>query len=205
VFLMDDRYHKYVRTRHHPTVPESECVIWGDEQLRWLCAGLARSRAPVKLIVNGTQFLSRAKKSEGHFREARVEYQKLLDYLEDHEIGGVVFLTGDRHHTEMMSLRREGCPTILEFTSSPLAWGQKIGPLPRAVVSGTSQPKKQPKKQPRMHWQLRGDSYGLITIDIPVDGDARITCEVRDQNNTVPIVTGIPCRTTWSLKELNPK
>ena len=194
VFLMDGRYHRRVRTKARPDVPEKECTIWGAEQFEWLCAGLRKSEAPVKLIVNGTPFLSQDKTAEGHFRSARVEYRRLLSLLDEHGIGGVVFLAGDRQYSEMVALRRKGRPAILEFSASPLSWGQKIGPVD-AAVSGHPQPV----------WRVRGDSFGLVTIDIPKKGEGSITCEVRDRNNAVPVVAGITCKTTWSLKDLNPK
>ncbi len=199
VFLMDCRYHKYVKTKAHPDVAANECTIWGAEQFKWLCDGLAESEAPVKMIVNGTPFMSRPKTGEGHFREARVEYNGLLTHLEKHRIGGVVFLTGDRHYTEMMTLRRGDQSMILEFTSSPVSWGKKIGAL-----SEPSQPAAR-NGAPSIVWSLGGDSYGLVTVDIPEKGAGRITCEVRNKNNTVPIVGGIACKTKWLLKDLNPK
>ena len=87
---MDCRYHKHVRTPAHPNVAADQCTIWGLEQFQWLRAGLARSTAPVKLIANGTQFLYQGSTGEGHYQEARAEYQRLLVFLHEHRIGGVV-------------------------------------------------------------------------------------------------------------------
>ena len=188
VFLMDGRYHRFVRSVANPGVLPPDATIWGREQFRWLCEGLRRSTAPVKLIVNGTQFLYQGKEPVGHFQLARREYEELLDYLDRQAIGGVVFLTGDRSHSELMTLRRDK-RLLLEFTSSPLAGGRKIGAFAA-------------KTQPTTEWMLRGDSFGLVTIDIPAVGKGTITCEVRDKNNRVPVIVGRRYRSSWPLSAL---
>ena len=81
-------------------------------------------------------------------------------------------------------------PDLLDFTSSPIAAGQKIGPLTT-------------RKQPTTVWKLRGDSFGLVTVDVSGRGDGTITCEVRDENNTVPVFGNIACKSTWRLSELH--
>jgi alkaline phosphatase D len=149
IFLMDDRYHKYVKTKTHPNVREDEAVIWGDEQLDWLLDELRRSKAPFKVIANGTQLIGQDGRGEGHFNEAPNEIAKLLDFLKKHKIGGVIILSGDRHHTEVMRLDQDGAPAIIEFTSSPMQQGQAVRPYEQ--------------KQPTQLWAMFGNSYGLVT------------------------------------------
>lgn len=189
VFLMDCRYHKYVKTPAHPDVPLAECRIWGDQQLDWLCKGLRASDAPIKLVANGTQVLYHGKTGEGHHQEARAEYRRLLDYLHQHRIGGVVFLTGDRHHSELMHLKAAGRPTLIDFTSSPLGQDQRV-----ATQRG--------EQQPTTVWKMNGDSYGLVTVDIDADGGGTIQFEARDVTNRVPVLHGLGCKTSWKLSEL---
>ena len=189
VFLMDCRYHKYVKTRAHPKVSDKDCQIWGEEQLDWLCGHLEASDAPIKLIANGTQFLYQGKTGEGHYQEARREYQTLLDYLHKQRIGGVVFLTGDRHHTELMHVKRTDGPEVIDFTSSPLGQNQTVG-----VYGG--------ERQPTAVWTMGGDSFGLVTVDVTKEGTGTITFEARDTNNGIAVVNGLPCKTTWKLADL---
>lgn len=188
IFLMDGRYHKYVDTPEHPNVSAKDEVIWGDEQLAWLCDELKRSTAPVKVIANGTQVISKDGRGEGHFNEAPGEIERLLEFLKENKIGGVVFFTGDRHYTEVMRLRQDGAPDIIEFTSSPIQQGQAVAPLERAHDTHL--------------WAMRGNSYGLVTISVGEEGEGFVRFEMRDANNYVPMRNGVPAMSEFSLKSL---
>ncbi|MEE2885880.1 MAG: hypothetical protein VX951_00480, partial [Planctomycetota bacterium] len=126
---------------------------------------------------------------EGHYREARAEYDKLLSFLHEHRIDGVVFLTGDRHHTELMHVKLDGRPEIIDFTSSPLGQNQTI-----ATQGG--------EEQPTTVWKMRGDSFGLVTLDINPTGSGTISFEARDARNRVPFLDGLACKTSWKLSQL---
>ncbi len=188
-FLMDDRYNKYTAAGSHPSVKPEEAVIWGDPQLQWLMTGLKASKAPVKFIVNGTQVLSQTKSGEGHFQEAKLEREKLFTFLKENKIGGVIFLTGDRHYSEVNRLGQQGGPDLLEFTSSPICQNEKVRPLE--------------VKHPTQLWGVRGDSYGLATVEIEKEGKGMIRLETRDAQNHVPLVAGLRCVTNWELRKLN--
>jgi len=188
IFLMDDRYHKYSPQKHKDVTP-STGEIWGMAQTDWLLAGLKRSTAPVKVIANGTQVVTRSTGGEGHRREAQNELNRLLDHIRKHRIDGVVFLVGDRHYSELHFEPREGQPPLLEFTSSPLQQDQKVGPL-----------KNRPN--PYRVWGMRGNSYGLVTVDIPEPGRGTVRFEVRTEANTVPVVEDTRCASTWQISDL---
>ena len=182
VFLMDGRYHKSVKDADRAT-------IWGEGQLQWLFRGLLASTAPVKVIANGTQFMGLGNTGEGHYPEARGEYERVLGFLRENRIGGVIFLSGDRHYSEFMRLEGEDVPDILEFTSSPIQQNEEIGPLRRP-------------NHPARVWAMDGNSYGLVTISIPRPGSGTITLECRDEHNQVPVIDGRPMRSTWDLERL---
>jgi alkaline phosphatase D len=190
IFLMDDRYHKLTQPASPDAAPPPDPVIWGHGQLQWLMNGLKASTAAVKLIVNGTQVICESTRGEGHFSEALAERQRLFGFLSEHRIGGIIFLSGDRHHTEMMRLEQPGGPDILEFTSSPLQQGQKVGPLPAD------------RKHRTQLWSMRGNSYGLVTINIPKPGAGTVRFEARDEKNQLPIVDKQAAVTQWDLKRL---
>ena len=189
VFLMDDRYHKWVATADHPDVTAEQATIWGEGQFRWLCERLKASDAPVKVIANGTQFCFQGKSGEGHWQEARREHERLMAFLVEEQIGGVVFLTGDRHHTELMRVERADGGRVYDFTSSPLQQMREIGPL-------TTSP------NPSRVWGMSGNSFGLVTIDVGADGEGSITFEARDESGVVPVVEGEERKTVVPLAEL---
>ncbi|MDH3639463.1 MAG: alkaline phosphatase family protein [Gammaproteobacteria bacterium] len=188
VFLMDDRYHKYVATRDHPDVSDEDAVIWGRGQLEWLMDGLKKSTAPVKIIANGTQVISQTERGEGHFQEAPAERKRLFDFLNANKIGGIVFLSGDRHFSELMRLDQGGGAAIIEFTSSPLQQNQQVGALER--------------NHPTNQWALRGNTYGLVTIDIPSAGAGQITFEARNDGNQLIVIDDTEMKTTVPLDDL---
>ena len=52
----------------------------------------------------------------------RSVHERLLADLRDRRVDGVVFLSGDRHHTELIRHDRDSYP-LYDFTSSPLTSG----------------------------------------------------------------------------------
>ncbi len=51
------------------------------------------------------------------------ERQDIIDFIYAENIEGVIFIDGDRHHTELSKLSLEGKPTIWDITVSPLTSG----------------------------------------------------------------------------------
>lgn len=57
------------------------------------------------------------------------EQAALLDWIAAQRVEGVVFLSGDRHHGELLRLERSGCYPLYDLTTSPLTSGvHTIGP-----------------------------------------------------------------------------
>ncbi|MEX0967108.1 MAG: alkaline phosphatase D family protein [Bacteroidia bacterium] len=115
-FLLDNRYFRSPNRR-----TTGQRTILGNAQIEWLIDALKTSRAPFKMVVMGGQFLNTAAVHETYstFPEER---QKLLELIVEEKIPNVVFLTGDRHHTELSKLDTAGI-TIYDFTVSPLTSG----------------------------------------------------------------------------------
>lgn len=84
--------------------------------------GLTSSNATFKIVAVGNQVTNRMNRHEAlvHFRQ---EYQKLMKFLNKQKVEGVIFVSGDRHFTELLKTRREDQYPIYEFTSSPLSAG----------------------------------------------------------------------------------
>lgn len=189
VFLMDDRYHKYSPLEREDVDVQSG-HIWGPEQTDWLIAGLRASTAPVKVIANGTQVISASARGEGHFNEARGERERVLRAISSENLGAVVFLSGDRHHSEAMRLPLSNGGWIVEGTSSPLQQGQEVGPLDES------------RSHPNQLWGMRGNNFGLLTIEVGENGSGYVQFETRDEGNENPMIDGKAAKSRWALSEL---
>ena len=92
----------------------------GEKQLQWLIDALAASRANFKVIAVGSQVLNPFTRFEGYSQHS-AEKAKLIQMLKDYAIEGVVFLTGDRHFSELNKLNVDPWfYPLYDFTSSPL-------------------------------------------------------------------------------------
>jgi len=116
-FLLDNRSFRSPNNRR-----TGNRQILGDEQIEWLIDALSGSSATFKFVVIGGQFVNAAKIFENHanFPEER---QKILDLLAAENIKGVLFLTGDRHHTVLMKMEREQHYPLYELTCSSFTAG----------------------------------------------------------------------------------
>jgi len=117
-FMLDDRYY-----RDADNMPEdAQKTMLGQEQLRWLQNALLNSSATFKLIVNGSQIFGDHNRYEG-WSNFRRERDGFVAWLTQAKLDGVMFLSGDRHHTEMFKVPRAGGYPLYEVTCSPLTAG----------------------------------------------------------------------------------
>jgi alkaline phosphatase D len=93
----------------------------GTQQMEWLKNSLLYSAATFKIIAVGSQVLNPV----SPFDKMRdfAEYEELLDFIKEYKINGVVFLTGDRHHSEIIKIDRPGTYPLYDITVSPLTSG----------------------------------------------------------------------------------
>ncbi|HUG40524.1 MAG TPA: alkaline phosphatase D family protein [Longimicrobiales bacterium] len=117
-FLLDDRTHRTPNRRN-----TGDDALLGDDQLRWLVDALAASHAPFRLVVVGGQVLNPSGEGETWAAVAPDERDRLLRLLREEDIWGVMFLTGDRHFTELSRLDRPGTYPLYDLTVSPLTAG----------------------------------------------------------------------------------
>jgi alkaline phosphatase D len=113
-FLMDDRYF-----RAPNDLADSTKDYFGEKQLNWLIDALSASAAPFKFVVTGGQVVNEAAVSE-NMSTYPVERKKLFDKLIENKISGVIFVSGDRHHTNLQKLERNGTYPLYDLTISPL-------------------------------------------------------------------------------------
>ena len=117
-FLLDNRYHR--SPNHRKTGART---ILGEEQLQWLIDALSSSRAPFKMVCIGGQVLNTAGVYENYANHHWEERALLLNLIEAEGIKNVVFLTGDRHHTELSKYVNAKGNAIYDLTISPLTSG----------------------------------------------------------------------------------
>ena len=153
-FLMDDRYFRsaddmepYILSQ-----PNSEKRMWGQVQMQWLKNSLIQSRAPFKFIVTGSQVLNTASIYDCMQRYP-VEFSELMGFLTAEKVSGVIFLTGDRHHSEVIKHERPGEYTLFDITSSPLTSGPG---------KATGKEKDNPQRVPGT--LVEAQNYSRITI-----------------------------------------
>jgi len=118
-FLLDNRYY-----RDSDRLKSDNKTILGKEQLSWLKNALASSRANFKFVVIGGQVLNTTKSHENYINNGfENERLDILNFIQNQQIKGVVFLTGDRHHTEMSLLKDNRKVAIYDLTVSPFTSG----------------------------------------------------------------------------------
>jgi len=117
-FMLDDRYHR----SPNRAADNQEKTMFGKAQLQWLMDALTSSNAPFKIVAGGNQLLNPI-----HFYEALSDYthecRSLIDFLKRQKVRGVFFLSGDRHHSELVKLSDTTFYPLYDFTTSPLTAG----------------------------------------------------------------------------------
>jgi alkaline phosphatase D len=117
--MLDNRYH---RTPDFCDSCREESIL-GGPQLEWLKTSLLTlPGSEFKIICLGGQFLNSFKEFEIYSRYEWERHQ-IIDFIYKNNIKNVVFLTGDRHFSELSMLKEDGKPTIYDFTVSPLTSG----------------------------------------------------------------------------------
>jgi alkaline phosphatase D len=153
-FLTDDRYF-----RSEPGItdsvegkPSSAKTYLGAQQMEWLTNALLNSTATFKIIVTGGQVLNPLNKYEC-MQQYSYEYQQLLHFLSEHSIPGILFFTGDRHHSEVIKLERPGMHPLYDVTISP-------------YTAGVSKVRGEEENNPaRMPYTLvEAQNFGKITV-----------------------------------------
>ena len=128
IFMLDDRWF-----RSNDEMPDSihgkpnpDKRMWGAQQLEWLKNALLQSKTngniAFRIIATGSQVLNPMSPYDCA-RHFPAEYNELMQFLADNKIPGIIFLTGDRHHSEIIKLERKGNYTLYDITASPLTSG----------------------------------------------------------------------------------
>jgi alkaline phosphatase D len=161
VFLLDDRF-----WRDPDSLPDSPSkTVLGDTQKAWLKKALAASEAPLKVIAIGHQVLADYHEWESYAMFAH-ERRELLEWIRDRRIEGVMFVSGDRHLSELMRDDRPGLYPLYELTASPIA--------NRPFITGLELP-----NPIRIAGYGAGDNYGILELDT-IEQPGRLTISIKD-------------------------
>ncbi len=112
-FLLDDRFYRNAPNTKNGT-------MLGKEQLSWFLAGLKKSDAVFKFIVLGSPMLNPNCKDEC-YSQFPEEKKAIFDFIKNNNITGIIFLTGDSHHSDLQKQVRENTYPFYDFTCSPIS------------------------------------------------------------------------------------
>ncbi|MEO7922756.1 MAG: alkaline phosphatase D family protein [Chitinophagaceae bacterium] len=124
IFMTDDRWwrsaDKIKDSVNGKPNPHKEML--GAQQMEWLKNSLLFSAATFKIIAVGSQVLNPVSPYDTWWNFP-AEYDELMIFLKEYKIPGVIFLTGDRHHSEIIKVERPGTYPLYDITVSPLTSG----------------------------------------------------------------------------------
>jgi alkaline phosphatase D len=114
-FLLDDRYFRAPGGR-----VTGERTLLGQHQFEWLIDALKSSQATFKFVCIGGMVLSEAAVFEDYVAQFPEERKRIMDAIQTEKLTGVIFLTGDRHHSELTKWHPQGGIPAYDLTISPL-------------------------------------------------------------------------------------
>ena len=112
-FLLDDRYYR-------SDEDDSTGKLLGDEQMQWLKLNLLQSKATFKFIVTGSQVLNKQTEKECWMSDYPADTKDFLSFIDNNNITGLMFLTGDRHLTRVIKDTSFTNYPLYDFTISPV-------------------------------------------------------------------------------------
>lgn len=162
-FMLDDRYHN-----------EPEKSVLGKTQLSWLKNELLQSKATFKFICIGMQALNPVSSMECLYK-SEMEYRELIAFIKQQHITGILFISGDRHHAELMKIEEQDLYPLYDFTTSPLT-------MYPVKLSKKSLEFKNPYKVANTYFP----SYNYGKIGISGDSaNRKCTIELKDKDGNI--------------------
>lgn len=189
VIMLDTRYFRSPLKRGEKRVGGSwipdddpQKTVLGEAQWKWLAEQL-KQPAELRIIASSIQFLAEDAGQETWSNLPR-ERQRMLDLLKSTDANGVVFISGDRHWSELSALDDELPYRVLDFTSSSLN-----------QLHGRGTPTK--NKHRLIPKTFHKENYGVINITW--SDDPSIDFEIRDMDGNNQL------KHTVTLSELRAK
>ena len=124
IFLTDDRWWRSSDAMKDSAngQPNPKKEMLGTMQMEWLKNSLLYSTATFKIIAMGSQVLNPVSPFD-KWADFPAEKEEFMNFIRDYKISGVLFLTGDRHHSEIIKVERPAGYPLYDITVSPLTSG----------------------------------------------------------------------------------
>ncbi len=151
-FFIDCRY--YRDPNKEPDHPGK--TFLGKEQREWLQQSLKESEAPFKVLISGSGWSATKGPGGDSWASYLHERNVFFDFIRDHDISGVILLSGDTHRGELNAIpwSEKGGYDFYDLVSSPL------GQAPSGV-----NPNRKPEKRIRPVFS-REENFGLLEFDL---------------------------------------
>jgi alkaline phosphatase D len=184
VILTDTRYFRSPLKRKKGFFPDGPydvmsdpgTTVLGELQWQWLAQKL-REPADVRLLVSSIQVVA----ADHHWEKWANfphELSRLFQLLRDTKAGGVIVLSGDRHHAELSVMDAGIGYPLYDLTSSGLTEGDKN--WRRLEVNR--------HRLATMNW---GNNFGVVSIDWERP-DPLLRLQIRDEAGEVTIQQKLP-------------
>lgn len=120
--MLDGRYYREPNGRHDRHPPESENPsMLGPVQLAWLKRTLRESEATFRIICSPVPWAlgtAPGRQALDKWEGFPAERQAIFDFLAEHQIDGVLLLSGDRHRSDLHQIKRENGYSLYDFMSA---------------------------------------------------------------------------------------
>ena len=179
IILLDTRYFRSpLKKRDQRRVggvwePDSDPnkTMLGETQWKWL-EGELRKPAEVRVVASSIQFVAEDAGQET-WSNLPAERQKMIDLLRKTKANGVMFISGDRHWSELSTISPDGMEPVFDLTSSSLN---------QIHARGTPTKNKFRSIQATYH----KPNFGVIEIDWR-SPTPKVRLQIRDESNEVQI------------------
>jgi len=160
-FMLDGRYY---RTKSRVKNPS----MLGDVQKKWLFKKLKSSKATFKVLASPVPWAFGAKPgSRDPWQGYKSEREQIFSFLEANKIDGVIFISADRHRSDIWKIERPDGYPLYEFESSKLTNIHTHKVMPGALFGYNKK-----------------CSFGLLQFDIAIP-DPQVTYKILNIDNEV--------------------
>ena len=102
----------------------ADSTLLGETQLNWIKKKLLESQKTFKIIVLGNQFINKG--NHESFYDFEKERNSLINFINTQKIPGVLFFSGDRHHSEINVENHQNYYPIHDITCSALSSPRRL-------------------------------------------------------------------------------